>query len=101
MKKLLILLSLFCFIESQAQQKEGKITYSRKTKIKFSLGTGESSQPFEQEKTDKFELNFADNQLALHQLPEDIQEETTNTFSSGGGQILVRTGGSSDDKVFY
>lgn len=101
MKKLLILLSLFNFIETQAQQKEGKITYSRKTQIKFSIGSSQGAQPIEQEKTDKFELNFANNQLALHQLPEDIQEETTNNFSSGGGQIVLRTSGSTDDKVFY
>lgn len=105
MKYLLTCLALIGFaFFSGAQQKEGKVTYERKSQMSFSINNGDGpSQPIQQTRTDRFELNFADNKMIWEQLPEDIQEDASNSMNGGGGggQFVFRTiGGGGDNKVF-
>ncbi len=104
MKYLLTCLTLISFAcLAGAQQKEGKVTYVRKSQMSFSFNNGDGqSQPIQQTRTDRFELNFADNKMIWEQLPEDIQEDASNSMNGGGGgQFVFRTvGGGGDNKVY-
>lgn len=87
-------LSLLIAMASLAQQKEGKVTYERNTQMSININNG--AEPIQHIRKDKFELNFANNQMVWQQLPEDIQEEPV----SNGGMVFRTVGGGGDDIVF-
>lgn len=96
MKKILAAgFSLCLAIAAFAQQKEGKVTYERTAQVSINLNNG--GEPIQHNRTDKFELNFANNQMSWQQLPEDIQEDAGNTT---GGFMIRTSGGGVDDVVF-
>jgi len=104
MKKILAsLLLLTGSLAVQAQQKEGKVIYQRTTQfnISFSAAGGPPpgiEQAMPKSRTDRFELNFANNQMVLKQLEEEIQDDNF----SGGPNVQFRTigGGGADDVTF-
>lgn len=87
-------LSLLVAIASLAQQKEGKVTYERNTQMSININNG--GEPIQHTRKDKFELNFANNQMVWQQLPEDIQDEQGNS----GGVVFRTVSGGGDDIVF-
>jgi GLPGLI family protein len=99
MKKIVMtafaLLSLFIV---RAQQKEGKVIYQRVLQIQISFpGMSEEMQRMvPKNRTDKFELNFANNQSIWRQAEQDNDDETALGGDGGGMQIRMTVAGSND-----
>jgi GLPGLI family protein len=102
MKRILsIALGILAVITSQAQQKEGKVTYERTSQMQVSFaGMNEEMQRLiPKTRVDKFELNFANNQSVWKQAPSD--DDGAGTFSSeGGGMQIKMVAGGSDDVTY-
>jgi GLPGLI family protein len=98
MKKLLIAgLTLFIVGHVSAQQKEGKIIYQRTTQFQISFsGPGGPETAAPRTRTDKFELNFANNQMSWKQMEDEIEDEGF----SGSGSVMIRTFGGGDEMTF-
>jgi GLPGLI family protein len=97
MKKIILAGSIVLLTTlAQAQQKEGKVTYERVAQVQIRI-TGmseemESKMP--KTRTDKFELDFGNNQ-SLWKQAEQENEENDN-INSGGMQIRMVAAGSDD-----
>lgn len=89
-------------IAPQVQLKEGKVVYERVIQMQINIqGMDESiARQLPRTRTDNFELLFGNNKSLWKQLP-NVQEEA-NTFSSGGGTIMIRGGmmGGADDVTY-
>lgn len=98
MKKIIAsCLALISVVAVQAQQKEGKVIYERKIQMQMSFNTGGGeAPPVTQTRTNKFELNFANNQMILKQMEEEMQDETVNN----GGMVIRTLGGGTDDATY-
>jgi GLPGLI family protein len=99
MKKLFIGgLAVLVMTAGQAQQKEGKITYQRTIQMQISISDApgvENTMP--RTRIDKFELNFANNQMSWKQMEDEMEDDNSN----GGGGMVIRTfGGGTDDVTF-
>ena len=96
-----IIFSVILFVAalpSEAQQKEGKVIYQRTVQLQIRMAAGDApEQDIARTRTDKFELNFANDQMAYRQMEEDIQDEA---FSTGGGVMIRTMGGGVDDVTF-
>lgn len=80
-----------------AQQKEGKVIYERKVQMQFSFNNGGGeAPPVSQTRVNKFELNFANNQMILKQMEEEMQDESVNN----GGMMIRTFGGGADDATY-
>ena len=99
MKKILILTNcMFFALVMNAQQKEGKVVYSRTTQMQIRLNNGndEIQNMLPKSRTDNFELHFANNQSIWRQAEKEMEDEA---FGSGGIQIRM-IGGGADDVVY-
>ena len=96
MKKILLTGSIVLLtIFTQAQQKEGKVTYERIAQMTFNIADNNNGeQSHTQTRTDKFELVFGNNQ-SLWKQAEKENEDDGNT-NSGGMQIRMIVAGSDD-----
>ncbi len=95
MKKLFLTAAVAMFvIYSNAQQKQGKVTYERIAQMRINIneGNGEESRP--QTRTDKFELTFGNNQSLWKQAEKD--NDDADNMNSGGMQIRMIVAGSDD-----
>jgi GLPGLI family protein len=101
MKKISVtLLSVCIALLSIAQQKEGKVIYSRTMQMqaRFSGGGNEAlQQMIPKSRTDKFELTFGNNQSIWKHIDED---DNTDEVSGNGMQIKMR-GPALNDIVFH
>ena len=91
-------LALLTIAVVNAQQKEGKLIYQRTMQMQMRIGGpgGGSENETPRTRTDKFEMNFANGQMILKQMEDEIQDDN---FSSGG--MVIRTvGGGVDDVTF-
>ncbi|MGN6294011.1 MAG: GLPGLI family protein [Chitinophagaceae bacterium] len=80
-----------------AQQKEGKVTYERSVQMQITMAArGGEPQTISQTRTNKFELNFANNQMSWKQLEDEIQADEAQT----GGMMIRNLGGGQDDITF-
>ncbi len=97
MKKLFLAgLALLSIASVHAQQKEGKVIYQRKSIMQMSFSSqGDAPQSSTQTRTDKFELNFANNQMSWKQMEDEIQDENPS-----GGAFVIRTMGGGDDVTY-
>ena len=84
---------------AMAQQKEGKVIYQRTIQMQIVTSDAPGEEhAMPRTRTDKFEMNFANNQMIWKHLEDEIEEENV---SSGGGGVMIRTvGGGADDAVF-
>lgn len=90
-------LSLLLAGSLSAQQKEGKVTYLRSVQLQMTMALqGGEPQTQTQTRTNKFELNFANNQMIWKQLEDDIQAEE----GPSGGMMIRTIGGGQDDITF-
>ena len=83
-----------------AQQKEGKVTYERTVQVQMRMQgmNDEMERMIPRTRTDKFELNFANNQSLWKQAE---QEDDNNSFSSGdGGMHIQMVVAGSNDVLF-
>jgi len=93
--------SAFAFLSItivNAQQKEGKIIYERVTQLqmRFADHTGSESESMRPQ-SDKFEMNFANGQMILTTIEDEIQDDNMG----GGGGMVIRTMGAGADDVTY
>jgi len=80
-----------------AQQKEGKVVYQRSVQMQITMASqGGDPQTHNTTRTNKFELNFANNQMSWKQMEEEMQDDN---FSGGG--MMIRTIGSSPDDITF
>jgi GLPGLI family protein len=97
MKKILIAGCALMMVNLvQAQQKEGKVIYSRTTQMQVSFAgiSEEMQRTIPKSRTDKFELNFGNNQSLWKQAEQENNDD--NEASSGGMQIRMVAAGSDD-----
>lgn len=80
-----------------AQQKEGKVVYERTIQMQIQIADNDQvAHMLPKTRTDKFELNFANNKSLWKHAEEEIEN---NDISGNGMQIKVMTPGQ-DDIVF-
>lgn len=80
-----------------AQQKEGKVTFERSVQMTMSFSqNGGPAESQTQTRTNRFELNFANNQMMWRQLEDEMQDDNMNS----GGMIVRTIGGGADDATF-
>jgi GLPGLI family protein len=99
MKQLLASSTLvLIFLTGYSQQKEGKITYQRTVQMQITISDhpgGERELP--RNRTDKFELNFANGKMIWKQAEEEMEDDNG---SQGGGMMIRVMGGGVDDAIF-
>ena len=78
---------------TQAQQKQGSVTYERVSQMRISINS-DDGQDKPQTRTDKFELTFGNNQSLWKQAEKE--NEDADNLSSGGMQIRMIVAGSDD-----
>jgi GLPGLI family protein len=100
MKKTFLFITAILFLSvCMAQQKEGKVIYSRTTQMQVSFAgmSEEMQRMIPKSRTDKFELSFGNNQSLWKQAEQENNDD--NEASSGGMQIRMVAAGS-DDVMF-
>lgn len=101
MQKIIVAAAGLLFaVAAIAQQKEGKVIYQRTVQMQISIAGMpglESQMP--RTRTDKFELNFANNKMTWKQMEDDIQAGATEE-AAGGGLVIRTIGGGSDDVTY-
>jgi GLPGLI family protein len=100
MKKILIACcALITATIVQAQQKEGKVTYERVSKIQISINDGneEIQNMMPKTRTENFELIFGNNQSLWKQ----VEKEAEDDGDMGGGGVQIRMIGGGADDVLY
>lgn len=99
--KLTAILALGIASVSNAQQKEGKITYERvsQMQVRFTGMTEEMQRMIPKSRTEKFELLFGNNQSLWKQAENDNDDD--NTFSSDGGGMQIRMVAAGSNDVLY
>jgi GLPGLI family protein len=102
MKKMIILAALLISFFTQAQVKEGKIIYERVMQLPTRMLNVDPAIAAQMPKarTDQYELLFGNNQSLLQFLP-NINNEDQTTFSGGGGTVVMRFAGGTNDVVFH
>jgi GLPGLI family protein len=103
MRKLLVILSLACSVNSHSQMKEGRITYERTFQLPTRLFNGANPDFIAQlpkSRTDQFELLFGNNLALWQYLPDASAEGDPNTFTGGGGNMIFRFAGGNDLSYF-
>lgn len=104
MKKIFLAAAiLFATCSIKAQQKEGKIMYERKVQMQVSFGGDlppgiQNAMPTS--RTDRFELNFANNQMAWRMMEEDIKDDAMANDGRGNQFVFRTIGGGADDMTF-
>jgi len=92
----------FCILISyivNAQVKEGKVIYERTMQMQRPQGIDEEmARMIPSSRKDNFELMFANNQSIWQMLPNP--EGDNNTFTGGGGNVMVRMAGN-DDIIYH
>jgi GLPGLI family protein len=100
MKKILIAgCAALSMMLANAQQKEGKVTYARtvQMQIAFAGGNEEMERMIPRSRTDKFELNFANNQSLWKAAEQDNEDDATFTAGDGGGMQIRMVGAGAND----
>jgi GLPGLI family protein len=100
MKKILIACGAFTIVTmAQAQQKEGKVTYERVSKIQIRINDGneEMQNMLPKTRTDNFELIFGNNQSLWKQAEKEVEDDG----GMGGGGVQIRMIGGGADDVLY
>jgi GLPGLI family protein len=101
MKKILIAgCAILVATISQAQQKEGKVTYERVSKIQIQINHGneEMQNMLPKTRTDNFELIFSNNQSLWKMAEKENEDE--GSWNNGGG-VQIRMIGAGADDVLY
>jgi GLPGLI family protein len=88
-------------VATMAQQKEGKVIYQRTVQMQITIaGMPGMENQLPRTRTDKFELNFANNQMSWKQMEDDIQSSAAEEATGGGGLVIRTIGGGTDDVTY-
>lgn len=98
MKKIFFSAFVFLWIAVvNAQQKEGKIIYQRTTQLQMRIADHSGSEnETMRTRTDKFEMSFANGQMIL----KTVDDEMPDDNMSGGGMMIRTIGAGVDDITF-
>ncbi len=97
MKKILIAGCAFLTATiAQAQQKEGKVTYSRTQQMRIQINNGDGNIEMPKTRTDNFVLIFGDNKSLWKQAEKEMEDE-----APGGGMQIMMFGGGNDDVLYF
>ena len=98
MKPIVALGCLLLSVGVQAQQKEGRVTYERTVQMQVNFGgmNEEMQRMIPRSRTDKFELNFANNQSIYKQAEQEQEDDSHMGGDNGGVQIRMVSQGSND-----
>lgn len=99
MKQIYFLILSICFgLATTAQQKEGKVIYSRAMQMQIRLNNDNAmSHMMPKSRTDKFELTFGNNQS----LWKHIEEEENTDEASGSGMVVRVAVMGANDIIFH
>ena len=99
MRKVLLVPAAILFVNIlTAQQKEAKVIYERTIQMEIQIDdNAEASQILPKTRTDKFELNFGNNQSIW----KHVDEEEDNDEFGGNGMQIRMVGPGQNDIVFY
>lgn len=89
-------LAMITLTSLQAQQKEGKVIYERTTQMQLRINDDAGEREMPRTRTDKFEMDFANGQLVVRTMEDEMPEE-----SPGGGGMMIRTFGGGVDDITY
>ena len=81
---------------ADAQQKQGTVMYDRTAQMRMRIDRGNGPEESTQNRTDKFELDFANNQSLWKQ----AEKETEDDHSGEGGMQIRMIVAGSDDVLF-
>ncbi|MEP7144964.1 MAG: GLPGLI family protein [Ferruginibacter sp.] len=96
-KNLCAVIALFVINTLQAQQKEGTVIYERTMQMQLSIDdNAHMGQMMPKSRTDKFELNFGNNQS----LWKHVDEENGADEMNNGGMQIRMIGPGQDDIIF-
>jgi len=99
MKKIFFLFCLLASFIVNAQVKEGKVVYERTMQMRRPQGLDEEmARMIPPTRKDHFELMFGNNQSIWQVIPNP--EGDNNTFTGGGGNVVVRMAGN-DDVIYH
>ena len=98
MKPIVALGCLVLSVGVQAQQKEGRVTYESTVQMQVNFGgmNEEMQRMIPRSRTDKFELNFANNQSIYKQAEQEQEDDSHMGGDNGGVQIRMVSQGSND-----
>lgn len=98
-KTIFTVLSLATMFAATAQQKEGKVIYSRTMQMRFQFNNGNEAlqRAMPQSRTDKFELIYGNNKSIYQR----IEEEISSDEAAGNGMQIRITAQGSNDIVYY
>ena len=99
MKKILIAGCTFLTATiAQAQQTEGKVTYTRTQQMRIQINHGDGGENMEmpRTRTDNFVLQFGNNKSLWKQAEKEMEDE-----GGGGGMQIMMIGGGTDDVLYY
>ncbi|MFC0773644.1 GLPGLI family protein [Terrimonas alba] len=89
-------LAMFSLVKLQAQQKEGKVIYQRTVQMQIRIADNAGPErEMPRTRTDKFEMDFANGQMIIRQMDDEMPEE-----NPGGGGMMIRSFGGADDVTF-
>jgi GLPGLI family protein len=99
MKKLLTVFVLACSLSGFAQIKEARIVYERVFQLpaRTFAGNPDIAAQLPRSRTNQYELLFGNNQSLWQYLPDANSEGDPNTFTAGGGAMVLRFAGGSND----
>jgi GLPGLI family protein len=96
MKKILITASCLLTINlTQAQQKQGKVTYERATNMEMRMNINGQEQVIPQNRKENFELHYADSK-SLWKAAEQTDDDDPSFNTEGGAQIRMIVAGTND-----
>ena len=78
-------LAMFSLVKLQAQQKEGKVIYQRTVQMQIRIADNAGPErEMPRTRTDKFEMDFANGQMIIRQMDDEMPEE-----NPGGGGMMI------------
>ena len=103
MKRFLLFAFIIFSIDAAAQQKEGRIVYERTMQLpvrNFTNLDPDVAKQIPKSRTDQYELLFANNQCLWQFLPRAEDEGGEQTFTGGGGGVVLRFAGGANEVSF-
>jgi len=99
MKKIFVFLAIACSFTGYSQMKEGRVVYERTFQLPTRMfgNNPDIAAQLPRSRTDQYELLFGNSQSLWQYLPDANAEGDANTITAGGGTMVFRFAGGSND----
>ena len=104
MKQIFVIFFIACSFYSSSQLKEGRVIYERTFQLPtriFGAANPDIVAQLPKSRTDQYELLFSNNQSLWQYLPDANGEGDPNTITAGGGTMVFRFAGGSNDISYF